>query len=56
MVAQHCMEGVRMGKLYFLLLKLVKHQKAHLGLSVSTNFVTDCSLGVGCRVFPSMLG
>ena len=38
---QHCMEGMGEGKLYFLLLKLVKHKKAPLGQSVSTSFVTD---------------
>ena len=31
------------GKLYFLLLKSVKRQKAPLGRSVSSNFVADFS-------------
>ena len=35
------MEGMGEGKLYFPLLKSVKHKKAPLGQSVSTSFVTD---------------
>ena len=42
--AQHCMKGMGEGKLYFLLLKLVKSKRSPLGQSVSTNFVADCSL------------
>ena len=37
------MEGMREEKLYFSLLKLVKHEKALFGQSASTNFVADCS-------------
>ena len=37
------MEGMREEKLYFPLLKLIKHQKALFGQSASTNFVADCS-------------
>ena len=39
--AKHCMERMRDEKLYFHLLKSGKHQKAPLGQSVSTHFVTD---------------
>ena len=41
-MAQHCVEGMGEEKLYFLLLKSVKRQKAPLGQSVSTHFITDC--------------
>ena len=44
------------GKALFSPFEVGKTLESPLGLSVSTNFVTDCSLGVGCRVFPSMLG
>ena len=43
-VAQHCMEGMGEEELSFPLLKSGKCQKAHLGWSVSTHFVVDCSL------------
>ena len=39
------MEGMGEEKLYFSLLKSVKHQKAPLGQSVSTHFVADCRWG-----------
>ena len=42
-VAQHCMEGMGEETLFFPLLKSGKRQKVHLGLSVSTHFVADCS-------------
>ena len=45
-MAQHCTEGMGEEKLYFPFWKSAKHQKAPLGRSVSTNFVTDCSLQV----------
>ena len=43
-VAQHCMKGKGEETLSFPLLKSGKRQKAHLGRSVSTHFVIDCSL------------
>ena len=42
-VAQHCMEGMGEETLSFPLLKSGKRQKVHLGRSVSTHFVADCS-------------
>ena len=36
------MEEMGKEKLYFPFWKSVKRQKAHLGRSVSTNFVADC--------------
>ena len=45
-VAQHCMEGMGEEKLSFSLLKSGKRQKVHLGQSVSTHFVADCSLAM----------
>ena len=36
------MEGMREGKLYFILLKLFKCLKGPLWQSTSTNFVGDC--------------
>ena len=36
------MEGMREGKLYFILLKLFKCLKGPLWQSASTNFVGDC--------------
>ena len=36
------MEGMREGKLYFILLKLLKCLKGPLWQSTSTNFVGDC--------------
>ena len=39
---QHCMEGMGEEKLYFLLLKSIKHPKGPLRQSVSENFVADC--------------
>ena len=39
------MEGMGEEKLYFPLLKSVKHQKAPLGGSVSTHFVADSRWG-----------
>ena len=44
--AQHCMEGMRKGKLYSLFLKSIKRQKGPLEQSVSTNFVADCSKSI----------
>ena len=43
MAAQHCMERMGVGKLYFPLLKSGKRQKAPLGPGVTTHFVADCS-------------
>ena len=40
---QHCKEGMRQKELYFLLWRLLKHQKAPLRKGVSTNFVADFS-------------
>ena len=42
--AQHCKERIGKEKLYFSLLTSVKCQKAPLGGSVSTDFVTDCTV------------
>ena len=44
------MEGMGEEKLYFPLLKLVKHQKAPFRQSVSTNFVANCSYKRGYPV------
>ena len=45
-VAQHCMEGMGEETLSFPVLKTGKRQKVHLGRSVSTDFVADCSYKV----------
>ena len=41
--AQHCIAGVRKGKLYFPLFKLAECQRRPLGQKVSRNFVANCS-------------
>lgn len=47
-LTQHCTEGTKEGKLYPLLLKLVKLQKSPSGQSVSTNFDANCRLSGTC--------
>ena len=42
-VAQHCMEGMGGGALFFPLLKSEKCQNSPSGWSVSTHFVRDCN-------------
>ena len=44
------MEGVGEEKMYFLVFKLAKGQRAHLGQSVSTNFAADCT----CETFGTL--
>ena len=41
-VAQHCMEGVEVGKFHVSLIRSAKRQKGRLGQDISPNFVADC--------------
>ena len=41
-VAQHCMEGLEVGKFHVSLIRSAKRQKGRLGQDISPNFVADC--------------
>ena len=41
-VAQHCMEGLKVGKFHVPLIRSAKRQKGRLGQDISPYFVADC--------------
>ena len=46
-VAQHCMEGVEVGKFHVSLIRSAKRQKGLLGQDILPNFVADCRSVLG---------